>query len=292
MYKISIIVFLFYVFISQDALSANGKIRYLCKNEQGTKYFTLQPNSSVCSMLFLDESWENIIFSDKIIVDYNPYDVVSEEGKVKVWSQQLLSEPNILWDGSSKYDHLKTLNEFYCGKRQVFTHRIIPSLAGKFIATESSIYRYRSDIDPQTIDDTLYKKVCEKANTTNMPTKIVEFDDLIPEKNAELSSNSKIESAGARSLIWIFIILQILAIKVNLWVYNAYIMQPKHNHPAIFWNPFARELLLRIPLLATFGLVVGAFIFTDYGWQFLLFTVILWLWMGYRSYKSFLEQGK
>lgn len=87
-------------------------------------------------------------------------------------------------------------------------------------------------------------------------------------------------------MIWLFVIFQIIFIHINWWAYNAYYMQPKYNHPAIFWNPLARKLLLTLPWIAIIGLAVSAFFYTHRPWLFLFFTAVWWIIMGYRGYKA------
>ncbi len=89
-----------------------------------------------------------------------------------------------------------------------------------------------------------------------------------------------------RYAIWVFLFLQIIFIRMNWWGYNAYYMQPKHNHHSVFWNPISRWLVLTLPWVGIIGLVITSFFFTKYA---VLFTALTGFWRlltGYRSYKS------
>ena len=81
-------------------------------------------------------------------------------------------------------------------------------------------------------------------------------------------------------MIWIFGIFQIIFIQIGWWGYNSYLTQPRHNHPAIFWNPLARTLLIYGPTVGIVGLVIAAFFLTSHPWFFLGFTLILWGYGG------------
>lgn len=83
-------------------------------------------------------------------------------------------------------------------------------------------------------------------------------------------------------MIWIFAILQVIFMRIGWWVYNSYFTEPRHNHPAIFWNPLGRTLLIYGPTVGIVGLVIAAFFLTSHPWFFLGFTLILW---GYGGYK-------
>jgi hypothetical protein len=87
-------------------------------------------------------------------------------------------------------------------------------------------------------------------------------------------------------MIWLFLILQAIFIQINWWAHNTYYFQPKYNHPAIFWNPLTRKILLGVPWWGIIGLAILAFFYTDHPWQFLLFTVVWWALMGYVGFKS------
>ena len=87
-------------------------------------------------------------------------------------------------------------------------------------------------------------------------------------------------------MIWAFVILQIIFIHINWWGYNAYYMQAKYKHPAIFWNPVSRRLVLTLPWIGIIGLIASAFLLADHPWLFLFFTIAWWIMIGYRGYKS------
>lgn len=76
-------------------------------------------------------------------------------------------------------------------------------------------------------------------------------------------------------MIWIFLILQIILVRIGWWVYHTYFTQPRYNHPRIFWNPVARFILEYGPTTGIIGLVVAGFFFTSHPWLFLLLTVIV-----------------
>lgn len=70
-----------------------------------------------------------------------------------------------------------------------------------------------------------------------------------------------------------FIVLYIvffLACLVHRWVCKAYYMQPKFNHPAVFWNPILRQLLCIGSLIIFLVIVVAAFFLSQSPWWFLL----------------------
>ncbi|MBK6896185.1 MAG: hypothetical protein IPH06_06310 [Alphaproteobacteria bacterium] len=87
-------------------------------------------------------------------------------------------------------------------------------------------------------------------------------------------------------MIWIFGILQVIFIQIGWWVYNSYFIQPRHNHPAIFWNPLLRTLLIYGPTVGIVGLVIAAFFLTSHPWFFLGFTLILWGFGGRKKKAS------
>ncbi len=160
MFVLRLVLFCLVIMFYHDASAmVGGHFRYLCKNNNDKYYFTFQPENKACTSIFLEESWSNLTFSEQLIVDYNSYDIVHEENKIKVWSRHYFSESKTSWDGASKYDHAKILNELHCGKRQVYTPSVIISLKGVFVNKTSFSLE---DIEPETINDMLYKKVCKQ----------------------------------------------------------------------------------------------------------------------------------
>ena len=91
-------------------------------------------------------------------------------------------------------------------------------------------------------------------------------------------------------MIWALIVFQIISIQINWWVFFNHNIQPKHNHPPVFWNPVTKQLLLTMPWVTTIALVLLGFAFTDYGWIFLLVTFLWWIIRGYIYFKSFSPQ--
>lgn len=57
---------------------------------------------------------------------------------------------------------------------------------------------------------------------------------------------------------------------IHRWVCKSYYMQPKFNHPPIFWNPILRHLLCIGPLVIFLGITIAAFFLTESPWWFLL----------------------
>lgn len=293
LYFIQLILFFFLTVPANKALAESGRFRYLC-DEGGQRYFTLQPPNSECSMHFLEESWNNLTFSEDHIVDYNPYDVVQEENKVKIWSRLYYADSTLLWNGVSPYNHMRILSEFSCGKRQIYTPRVLAFWDDKFVGETSFV---REDIEPETINDMLYKRACESSNAAASQTGV--FDELIPEKSVKHTSSNGIRKIRdeetiildserdhkAGYAIWLLAIFQILFIYINWWGYKAYYMQP-FDHPRIFWNPVSRWLVLTLPWVGIIVLAVSSFFFTPHPAMFLLFTGGMWLFLGYRSYKS------
>lgn len=65
-------------------------------------------------------------------------------------------------------------------------------------------------------------------------------------------------------------LLLIMTTGLYWWLGKVYIGQPKHNHPAIFWNRRAATMLTHTPDIGFLAVSVLGFLFTDYGWSFLI----------------------
>lgn len=291
----SLIVILTIILFTNAVEAQSARLRFLCTDNREKPFFTLQPQNSNCKSSFLEEEWSNISFSPELIVDYNPFDIVTENDGIKIWSQFSFAEPLTTTHGE-KYDGIKTLIKFYCGKRLQNSIRTIFYLNGKVSFEESFGFQ---EIEPSTISDALYKKACKKNDISSENSR--KLRKLPPNESLTLDNGTAVKSDGATGLfgdtippiqsgslwpLFLFTILQIIFIHVNWWAYNAYYIQPRHKHPALFWHPLIRKLFLTIPWLGVLGVVVSAFVFTDHPWLFLLFSATWWLLIGYRKYSS------
>lgn len=83
-------------------------------------------------------------------------------------------------------------------------------------------------------------------------------------------------------MILIFLILQVIFVKIGWWVYRVYFTEPKYSHPPIFWKPHMRLLLAYGPSTGMLGLAIAAFFLTTHPWYFLLFTLVFWGYCGHK----------
>lgn len=68
---------------------------------------------------------------------------------------------------------------------------------------------------------------------------------------------------------------QLIALLIYRWVGKNYYLQPRHNHPAIFWNKTYRMLLCNVPSIVMISMVILAFFVIDYPWWFMIISFIL-----------------
>ena len=174
-------IILFASLIPDNLPNTQGSPRYLCNNNEKL-YFTNRSPYVGCTVLPLERSWQNLSFSSQYIIDYNPYDIVQEDNKIKVWSRRLFAEPEMYGNnGTTKYDHMIVLNEFHCNKRRVETPIIKYYFRGQFIGRSQS---WLEDIEPGSLNDVFYKKICEKQKSPATSHQIGLFDDFTPKKDA------------------------------------------------------------------------------------------------------------
>ncbi|OFW87506.1 MAG: hypothetical protein A3J37_07285 [Alphaproteobacteria bacterium RIFCSPHIGHO2_12_FULL_45_9] len=75
----------------------------------------------------------------------------------------------------------------------------------------------------------------------------------------------------------ILVIVQMLFMRISWWVYYSYMTQPRYNHPAIFWNPLVRTILIWGPFVGIASLFFVAFTMTSSPWWFVAFSIIWWM---------------
>lgn len=74
-----------------------------------------------------------------------------------------------------------------------------------------------------------------------------------------------------------FLILYIvffIACLIHRWVCKSYYLQPRFNHPPIFWNRAIRNLLCLGPLIVFIVVAILVFFLTESPWWFLLLAFI------------------
>lgn len=69
-------------------------------------------------------------------------------------------------------------------------------------------------------------------------------------------------------------VCQLVFLALYRWVGKRYILVPKHEHPAIFWNKSIAMALCTIPTLGMLGTIVAAFFVTASPWSFLALSLL------------------
>jgi hypothetical protein len=142
-------------------IHAAGRLRALCTREDGSRYFTQKLDAN-CRTNFLEEGWANFRFAETFIVDLLPENIVREPDGAKLWTQFFFAQPIPSEDGTWRYDYVKSISKFYCGKRQTRLIQATYVLAGKRVYERSSAEAIVEEIEPGTVNEDLYKYVCKK----------------------------------------------------------------------------------------------------------------------------------
>jgi hypothetical protein len=138
---------------------AGGRIRFLCSDENGNKYFTQKANQN-CLMNVLEDGWLNISGSPNVVADVMPSTMVREQDGTKVWTQIFL--PSAVSGGDWSYNYMKGVSKFYCGKRQTRLIQATYVLDGKRVYERGSPESIIEEIEPGTVNDDIYSYVCKK----------------------------------------------------------------------------------------------------------------------------------
>lgn len=146
---------------SSVRLEANGSVRNLCVDTDGKRYFHREPTSN-CTAIPLENGWVNIYTSSEVIVDVMPSTVVKEKDGTKLWTQFFLADAIPSDDGAWRYNEVRSISKFYCEKRQTRLIQGTYSLDGRRVYERASTEAITEEIDPQTINNTLYENVCGK----------------------------------------------------------------------------------------------------------------------------------
>ena len=91
-----------------------------------------------------------------------PSTIVKEKDGTKLWTQFILSKAVPSGDGSWHYNAVRSISKFYCGKRQTRLIQGTYSLDGARVYERAFTEAITEEIDPQTINNTLYENVCAK----------------------------------------------------------------------------------------------------------------------------------
>lgn len=135
-------------------------VRNLCTMPNGKKYFTNQQGKS-CTPVPLEAGWINFSTSPSFIVDIMPDKMVKEDDGTKVWTQFFLAESVESDDGKWKYDQVKNISKFFCKKKQTLLIQGTYSQRGSRVYERSSRESMIEEIEPGTINESLYEFVCK-----------------------------------------------------------------------------------------------------------------------------------
>lgn len=143
------------------SLAAKGRFRSLCTSEDKKKYFS-KGLIRDCLINFREEGWVNFYMSPHVIVDIIPNRMVREKDGIKIWAQFFMADPVDSNNGEWHYDYVKSISKYYCGKKQTRMIQATYSLNGRNVYERSSMDSILEEIEPETINESLYNYVCKK----------------------------------------------------------------------------------------------------------------------------------
>lgn len=80
---------------------------------------------------------------------------------------------------------------------------------------------------------------------------------------------------------WLWLLL-ILNSANYFYVGRAFVSQPRHRYPRLFWNAYVQMVALIFPMAAYVALVVVGFLFTDIGWRVLTASIVACVFLAVR----------
>lgn len=142
-----------------EAKTEVSRLRFLC-NDGGKPYFAKTPNNKNCQSQFLEETWDNFAITRHFIADYMPTKIVRENDGIKVWTQFFFAEPVSSDDAKWHYDYVKGVTKYYCGIRQMMLIQATYFYKSERIYERLSNEAVMEEIEPDTLSETLYTKLC------------------------------------------------------------------------------------------------------------------------------------